>query len=72
MAKLKYTSNINDTREVKEIEFTFSDDLSLDEFRIVIIRMLHSMGYHPNSIEKCFGSTIKNNQNIEDFYIKIR
>jgi hypothetical protein len=56
MAKLKYTSDEESHREAKHIEFTISEDLNINEFKIICKRLAAAMGYHPESIKKEFGN----------------
>jgi len=61
MAKLifKYTDDIlEDCREASEIEFTLKDDLNINEFKVICVRLASALGYHQNSIDKSFGELI--------------
>lgn len=59
MAKLIYKVTEVDTlmysREVNEISFDIDDDLTIDEFKVVCIRLASAMGYADSSIKKSFG-----------------
>jgi len=58
MAKLifKYTDDLlEDCREASEIEFTVPDDMNINEFKVICVRLASSLGYHSNSIQKAFG-----------------
>lgn len=55
MAELKYISNNPENREAFEVNFDIPDDLTINEFKIMCIRMAHSIGYSHSSIEKTFG-----------------
>ena len=58
MAKLifKYTDDLLvDCREASEIEFTVPDDMNINEFKVMCVRLASSIGYHSNSIQKVFG-----------------
>ena len=57
MAKLifKLTDAFDENREASEIEFTVPDDMNINEFKVICVRLASSLGYHPNSIQKAFG-----------------
>ena len=57
MAKLifKLTDTLDENREASEIEFTVPDDMNINEFKVMCVRLASSLGYHPNSIQKAFG-----------------
>lgn len=57
MAKLifRLTDALDENREVSEIEFTVPDDMNINEFKVICVRLASSLGYHPNSIQKAFG-----------------
>jgi len=66
MAKLifKYTDELlEECREISEIEFTFPDDLDINEFKVICVRLASAMGYHENSIKKGFGDLIFGDDN---------
>ena len=61
MAKLifKYTDEIlEDCREASEIEFTLKDDININEYKIICVRMASALGFHQNSIQKAFGELV--------------
>lgn len=61
MAKLifKYTDEIlEDCREASEIEFTLKDDININEYKIICVRMASALGFHQNSIQKVFGELV--------------
>lgn len=58
MGKLifRYTDALlENCREASEIEFKVPDDMDINEFKVMCIRLAHSMGYHPNTIDSAFG-----------------
>ena len=55
MARITYNINDNEIREANEITFNFPDDINIYEFKTICVRLAHSLGYHPNSIDKSFG-----------------
>jgi hypothetical protein len=61
MAKLIFKYSQEDdveinVREAKEIQFEVPDDMNINEFKVVCIRMAAAMGYHHKSITKAFGA----------------
>ena len=55
MAKFIFKLEEDGVREASSIEFKVPDDMNITEFKIVCVRMAHSLGYSPNSIDKVFG-----------------
>lgn len=57
MAKLifRLTDTLDENREASEIEFTIPDDMNINEFKVICVRLASSLGYHSNSIQKAFG-----------------
>lgn len=60
MAKLifKYSQEDGvdiDVREASEIQFEVPEDMNINEFKVVCVRLAAAMGYHHKSIEKAFG-----------------
>ena len=76
MAKLIYKVTETDTlqysKEANEITFDFDDGLTIDEFKIICIRMAGAMGYGPKSIKKSFGEIDDGNHNIEDLIRELK
>lgn len=67
MGKLifKYTDDlVEDNREAREIEFTVPDDMDINEFKVMCVRMAGAMGYHENSIKKAFGDLIFGDEDV--------
>jgi len=61
MAKLifRYTDElVENCREASKIEFKVPDDMDIQEFKVMCVRLANAIGYHPNSIEKAFGDPI--------------
>jgi hypothetical protein len=55
MAKLTYHNDEPYNREAETISFDIPNDMNINEFKIVCVRLAHAMGYHYKSIERCFG-----------------
>lgn len=57
MAKLifKYTEGLNEIREAHEIEFSVPNDMNINEFKIMCVRLASALGYHEQSINNSFG-----------------
>ena len=69
MGKLifRYTDElVEDIREAKEIELTVPDDMDINEFKVMCVRMASAMGYHENSISKSFGDLIFGDEDVDD------
>jgi len=61
MGKLifRYTDElVEDIREAKEIELTVPDDMDINEFKVMCVRMASAMGYQEKSIQKSFGDLV--------------
>lgn len=56
MAKIIYHSDDSYNREVSEISFDVPNDMNINEYKIICVRLAHAMGYHYKSIEKVFGN----------------
>lgn len=69
MGKLifRYTSELlEDCREASEIKFTVPDDMDIQEFKVMCVRMASAMGYHPNSIDDAFGDLVWGDEDKHD------
>lgn len=67
MGKLifRYTDElVEDIREAKEIELTVPDDMDINEFKVMCVRMASAMGYQEKSIQKSFGDLIFGNEDV--------
>ena len=53
---------IENSREASKIEFDVPDDMDIDEFKIVCIRLASAMGYGNKSIKKSFGDLVYGNE----------
>jgi hypothetical protein len=70
MAKLIYKLTEPDTlrysKEANEITFDIDDGLTIDEFKVVCMRLAAAMGYSPNSIKNSFGEIKDTHHDMED------
>ena len=67
MGKLifRYTDElVEDIREAKEIELTVPDDMDINEFKVMCVRMASAMGYQEKSIQKAFGDLIFGDEDV--------
>ena len=53
---------IENNREANKIEFDVPDDMDINEYKVVCIRMASAMGYGNNSIKKSFGDLVYGNE----------
>ena len=76
MAKLIYKVTEMDTlqysREANEIIFDIDDDLTIDEFKVVCIRLAAAMGYADSSIKKSFGEIEDPKHTFEDLLKELK
>ena len=69
MGKLifRYTDELlEDCREASKIEFNVPDDMDIQEFKVMCVRMASAMGYHPNSIDDAFGDLVWGDEDKHD------
>ena len=68
MGKLifRYTDKeyVEVNREASEIELTVPDDMDMNEFKVMCVRLASSMGYSDKSIVKSFGDLIYGDENV--------
>jgi|TARA_R110000822_G_scaffold53172_3_gene137214 hypothetical protein len=67
MGVLSYKSEEPTNREAANISFDVPDDMNINEFKIMCVRMASSMGYHANSISKTFGELDYETNSDKDF-----
>ena len=67
MGKLifKYTGE-EQNREATSIELTVPDDMNIEEYKIMCIRLAHAMGFQEKTIQKEFGNLIFGNDKPHD------
>lgn len=58
MAKLVYTVDEEYNREASKIELVVPDDMTIQEFKVICVRLASAMGYHHETIKKNFGDLI--------------
>jgi len=67
MGKLifRYTDElVEEIREAKEIELTVPDDMDINEFKVMCVRMASAMGYQEKSIQKGFGNLVYGEEDV--------
>lgn len=67
MGKLifRYTDElVEELREAKEIELTVPDDMDINEFKVICVRMASAMGYQEKSIQKGFGDLVYGEEDV--------
>jgi len=67
MGKLifRYTDElVEEIREAKEIELTVPDDMDINEFKVMCVRMASAMGYQDKSIQKGFGDLVYGEEDV--------
>ena len=63
--RFRYTDElVEDIREAKEIELTVPDDMDINEFKVMCVRMASAMGYQEKSIQKSFGDLIFGDEDV--------
>ena len=63
MDKLIYIRGKDEpTRESSKIEFEFSEDLDIQEFKTICVRLAGALGYNPKTIKKGFGKDCLDNE----------
>tara|TARA_Y100000590_G_C15456784_1_gene914897 strand:- start:659 stop:883 length:225 start_codon:yes stop_codon:yes gene_type:complete len=55
MDKIIYERNGDDVKEANKIEFEFTSDLTIDEFKRICVRLAGALGYHNSNIIDTFG-----------------
>jgi len=50
-------------REASKIEFDVPDDMDMNEFKVMCVRLASAMGYHEKSINRAFGDLIFGDDN---------
>lgn len=69
MAKLTftYTDTELENREASQIEFTVPDDMDINEYKVMCMRLASAMGYHHETIVKGFGNEVYNEEITDGF-----
>ena len=70
MGKLIFTYTdkdfIENNREANKVELDVPDDMDINEYKVVCVRLAASMGYANKSINKAFGDLVYGNEDIND------
>ena len=70
MGKLIFTYTDKDfvqlNREANKIEFDVPDDMDINEYKVVCVRLASALGYSDKSIKKSFGDLVFGNEDIND------
>ncbi len=70
MGKLIFTYTdkdfIEDNREASKIELDVPDDMDINEFKVVCIRLAATMGYANKSITRAFGDLVYGDEDIKN------
>ena len=53
-------------REANEVKLSVPNDLSIDEFKVVCVRLAQSLGYQQKSIETGFGDLVYGKESADD------
>jgi hypothetical protein len=68
MGKLifRYTEDdmIDNNREASEIELTVPDDMNIQEYKVMCVRLASAIGYSEKTIQKGFGDLVFGEENI--------
>ena len=56
--------NLN--REVNKIEFDVPDDMDINEYKVVCVRLAAALGYGNKSIKKSFGDLVFGNEDVNE------
>jgi hypothetical protein len=71
MGKLifRYTEEDNQkqlNREANEVELSVPDDMNINEFKVVCVRLAQALGYQQKSIEEGFGDLVYGDESIDE------
>jgi hypothetical protein len=70
MSKLIFTYTdkefVEANREASKIEFEVPDDMNINEYKIVCVRLAAALGYSDKSIKKSFGDLVLGDENINE------
>jgi len=53
-------------REANKIEFDVPDDMDINEYKVVCVRLASALGYGNKSIKKAFGDLVFGNEDINE------
>ena len=70
MGKLIFTSTDKDfvelNREANKVEFDVPDDMDINEYKVVCVRLASALGYSDKTIKKSFGDLVFGNEDVND------
>jgi|TARA_X000001036_G_C20276850_1_gene642714 hypothetical protein len=77
MGKLifRYTEEDNQkqlNREANEVELSVPDDMNINEFKVVCVRLAQALGYQQKSIESGFGDLVYGDESTDELKKLIR
>lgn len=58
MARLEYTTDATNNKEMNKIVFEFDNELNINEFKIICKRLASAMGYSDANIKNTFGNDV--------------
>ena len=58
---------IDSSREASKIEFDVPDDMDINEYKVICVRMASAMGYGNKSIKNAFGDLVYGNEDKNKF-----
>jgi len=61
----------NKTKEARSIDLKVPNDMTCHEFKIICIRMAHTLGYHEENIKETFGVIEDVNKDVDKQQIKL-
>jgi len=53
-------------REANKIEFDVPDDMDINEYKVVCVRLASALGYGNKSIKKAFGDLVFGNEDVNE------
>jgi len=53
-------------REANKIEFDVPDDMDINEYKVVCVRLAAALGYGNKSIKKAFGDLVFGNEDVNE------
>ena len=70
MGKLIFTYTDKDfvqlNREANKVEFDVPDDMDINEYKVVCVRLASALGYSDKTIKKSFGDLVFGNEDKND------
>ena len=53
-------------REANKVEFDVPDDMDINEYKVVCVRLASALGYSDKTIKKSFGDLVFGNEDVND------